>query len=68
MKPENAAPPKRPAEEKPAMPPLIGAEKMPPKKPALPAAEITRPADALPPPNQPFDFFNLRGKKAPAAK
>jgi len=68
MKPEDAAPRKRPAEEKPAMPPLIGAEKMPPKKPALPAAEITRPADALPPPNQPFDFFNLRGKMAPAAK
>ena len=74
MKPEDAAAPKLPAEEKPAMPPLIGAEKMPPTKPALPAAEIirpaeiTKPADALPPPNQPFDFFNLRGKKAPAAK
>ena len=60
--------PKKPADEKPAPPAIIGAEKMPPQKPALPAAEITRPADELPPRQQPFDFFNLGGKKAPAAK
>ena len=73
VKPEDAVVPKKPADEKPVMPPLIGAEKMPPTKPALPAAEIRhveipKSADALPPPNQPFDFFNLRGKKVPAAK
>lgn len=67
-KPDDAAPPKKPADEKPAPPAIIGAEKMPPPKPALPAAAITKPADEPPPPQQPFDFFNLSGKKLPAAK
>ncbi len=67
-KPDDAAAPKKPADEKPASPAIIGAEKMPPAKPARPTEEGAKPGDAPTPPQQPFDFFNLGGKKPPAAK
>jgi hypothetical protein len=67
-KPEEPAVPKKAADEKRVLPPIIGAEKMPSTMPTMPAAEITKPADAPPPSSQPFDFFNLRGKKLPVAK
>jgi hypothetical protein len=64
---EGVSPPK-PPEPVPA-----DGEKMSPPKPTLPVAEVTKPpgepAPAEPPiPQQPFDFFNLGGKKPPAAK
>lgn len=54
---------------KPADPAGASVEKMPPPKPTPAVAEIVKPADEPPPvPQQAFDFFNLSGKKAPAAK
>jgi hypothetical protein len=60
--------PKTPKEEKPAQPAIIGAEKMPHQKPAIPVAETKLPVEPPPVPQQKFDFFNLDGKRPPAAK
>ena len=66
--PDEPAPKKRKA-EKPGQPAIIGAEKMPPQKPAIPVAEIKPAVEPPPPvPQQKFDFFNLDGRKLPAAK
>ncbi|MEO6784867.1 MAG: hypothetical protein ABI318_01935 [Chthoniobacteraceae bacterium] len=64
---EDPVPGKR-KRELPAAAAIIGAEKIPPQKPAMPVAEIAKPVEEPPPvPQQKFDFFNLGGKKAPAA-
>jgi len=64
---ENAA---IPAPAIPAQPPPADEGKMPPKASAAPVAEVAKPAVeplrvAPPVPQQPFDFFNLNGKKRP---
>ncbi len=67
-KAEDPSAPKPANDAKPAQPLAAMAEKPPAEKPAAPTADAKPVAEPPPVPQQTFDFFNLRGKTAPAAK